>query len=52
MRGERVPVSESCTLERKRDIRARAWREEGGLHGKGRGGGSKEVREGKQQEPS
>ena len=30
--GERVKVSESCTLARERKIRARAWREEGGLH--------------------
>ena len=30
--GERVRVSESRTLERKREIRTRAWRGKGGLH--------------------
>ena len=31
-RGERVKVSESCTLAREREIRARARRGEDGLH--------------------
>ena len=33
-RGERVKVGESCTLARKRRIRARAWSGKGGLHRK------------------
>ena len=33
---ERVKVSESRTLERKREIRAKAWRGKGGLHGEER----------------
>ena len=36
MRGERVKVSESRTLVRKRGIRAGAWRGKGGLHSEGR----------------
>ena len=32
VRGERVKVSESRTLAGERKIRARAWREKGGLH--------------------
>ena len=32
VRCERVKMSESRTLTREREIRARAWREEGGLH--------------------
>ena len=34
--GKRVNVSKSRTLARKREIRARAWRGKGGLHGEGR----------------
>ena len=33
--GEKVKVGESCTLARKRGIRARAWRGKGGLHCEG-----------------
>ena len=34
--GERVKMGESCTLARKRGIRARAWSGKGGLHREGR----------------
>ena len=34
---EKVKVSESRTLARKKKIRAKAWREKGGLHSEGRG---------------
>ena len=34
--GERVKVSKSCTLARKRGIRARAWSGKSGLHSEGR----------------
>ena len=37
MRGERVKVSESRTLARKKEIRSRAWRGECGLHSERRG---------------
>ena len=33
MKGERVKVSESRTLAREREIRARAWRGKGGHQG-------------------
>ena len=36
MRRERVKVSESHILERKREIRLRVWRGKGGLHGERR----------------
>ena len=36
MRRERVKVSESRTLVREREIRARAWRGKVGLHSEGR----------------
>ena len=34
--GERVKVGESRILTRKKEIRMRAWRREGGLHSEGR----------------
>ena len=36
MRGGRIKLGESCTLARVRGIRASAWREKSGLHGKGK----------------
>ena len=45
---ERVKVSESCTLAREREIRARAWRIKGGLHSEGRFQGGEG---GKQEQP-
>ena len=36
MNGGRVKVGEIRTFVRERRIRARAWREKGGLHGEGR----------------
>ena len=47
MRGKRVKVSESHTLAREKEIRARAWRGKGGLHsekGKFQGGKGGQAR--------
>ena len=49
--GQGVKMSESRILARERGIRARASRGKGGFHCEGRKEGSKEEREGKQEEP-
>ena len=44
-------MSERCTLARKREIRARAGREEGGIHREGRGIPRRKGRAGKKSLP-